>query len=111
MSLCIPGDGSVDFIPDYLMEVSSPDFDLNTAREWFELEDTNGDGYVSKDELLTIAEKVGMTKKEAEQSVMGYYMSVDRNKDNRLSWKGEIGYTNCTVKNKHSHVFLSSGRP
>lgn len=71
------------------MEVSSPDFDIKTAREWFQLEDTNGDGYVSKDELLTIAEKVGMTKQEAEQSVLGYYMSVDRNKDNRLSWQGE----------------------
>lgn len=81
------GDGSVDFIPDYLLEVSSPDFDLNTAREWFELEDTNGDGYVSRDELIDIALKVGMSQEEAEQTAIGYYMSADRNGDGKLSWE------------------------
>ncbi|WAR28001.1 CALM-like protein, partial [Mya arenaria] len=49
------GDGSVDFIPDYLMEVSSPDFDVAIAKEWFSLEDTNGDGYVTREELINIA--------------------------------------------------------
>lgn len=82
------GDGSVDFIPDYLIEVSSPDFDINTAREWFELEDTNGDGYVSRDELIDIALKVGMSQQEAEQTAIGYYMSADKNGDAKLSWEG-----------------------
>ncbi|XP_060565816.1 uncharacterized protein LOC132724874 isoform X2 [Ruditapes philippinarum] len=81
------GDGSVDFIPDYLMEVSSPDFDLNTAKEWFDLEDTNGDGFVSRDELIAIAMKVGMPRKEAERTAVGYYMSADKNGDNKLSWE------------------------
>ncbi|XP_045202119.1 uncharacterized protein LOC123555585 [Mercenaria mercenaria] len=81
------GDGSVDFIPDYLMEVSSPDFDLNTAKEWFDLEDTNGDGYVSRDELIAIAVKVGMPREEAERTAVGYYMSADQNGDNKLSWE------------------------
>lgn len=81
------GDGSVDFIPDYLIEVSSPDFDINTAKEWFELEDTNGDGYVSRDELIDIALKVGMSQQEAEQTAIGYYMSADKNGDGKLSWE------------------------
>ena len=59
--LSVIGDGSVDFIPDYLMEVSSPDFDLATAKEWFALEDTNADGFVSRDELVNIATKVRTT--------------------------------------------------
>ncbi|KAH3805664.1 hypothetical protein DPMN_133970 [Dreissena polymorpha] len=81
------GDGSVDFIPDYLMEVSSPDFDVKSAKEWFNLEDTNGDGFVSREELVDIATKVGMPKKEAERTVSGYYMSADRNGDDKLSWE------------------------
>jgi len=81
------GDGSVDFIPDYLMEVSSPDYDLKTAQEWFELEDTNGDNEVSARELMAIAVKVGMTKEEAKKAVLGYYMSADTNGDGKLSWE------------------------
>ncbi|WAR28000.1 hypothetical protein MAR_013704, partial [Mya arenaria] len=53
----LESDGSADYIPDYLMEVSSPDFDVATAKEWFSLEDTNGDGYVIRDELINIATK------------------------------------------------------
>jgi len=81
------GDGSVDFIPDYLMEVSSPNFDMNTANEWFNLEDTDGDGYVSRDELINIAIRVGMPQEEAERTAMGYYMSADQDGDGRLSWE------------------------
>ncbi|WAR28004.1 CALL3-like protein [Mya arenaria] len=80
------GDGSVDFIPDYLMEVSSPDFDVATAKEWFSLEDTNGDGYVTRDELINIATKVGMPPEEARQTVNGFYMAADANGDGKLSW-------------------------
>lgn len=83
----INGDGSVDFVPDYLLEVSSPDYAKNTAREWFELEDTNGDGLVSRDELIKIAVNVGMPREEAEQTAVGYYMSADRNGDGKLTWK------------------------
>lgn len=71
------------------MEVSSPDFDLNTAKEWFGLEDTNGDGYVSRDELIAIAVKVGMPREEAERTAIGYYMSADQNGDGKLSWEGK----------------------
>ena len=84
------GDGSVDFIPDYLMEVSSPDYGTNTAREWFDLEDTNGDGFVTRDELINIATNVGMSREEAEQTAIGYYMSADQNGDGKLSWKGML---------------------
>jgi Ca2+-binding EF-hand superfamily protein len=72
------------------MEVSSPDLDLITAKEWFDLEDTNGDGFVSRDELIAIAMKVGMPRKEAERSAVGYYMSADKNGDNKLSWEVTI---------------------
>ncbi|KAK3585616.1 hypothetical protein CHS0354_004527 [Potamilus streckersoni] len=81
------GDGSVDFIPDYLLEISAPDYDTATAMEWFQLEDLNNDGFVSKDELIKIAMNVGMPRQEAEQTAMGYYMSADQNGDSRLSWE------------------------
>ena len=71
------------------MEVSSPDYGTNAAREWFDLEDTNGDGYVSRDELIKIATNVGMSQEEAEQTAIGYYMSADQNGDGKLSWEGK----------------------
>lgn len=73
------------------MEVSSPNFDLNTAKEWFNLEDTNGDGYVSRDELINIAIRVGMPPEEAKRTAMGYYMSADQDGDGQLSWEGKNG--------------------
>ena len=86
--LGVAGDGSVDFIPDYLMEISDPDYDVKAAQEWFHLEDTNGDGEITTRELLNIARKVGMSEAEAEQTVLGYYMSADKNGDGKLSWEG-----------------------
>ncbi|KAL5004723.1 hypothetical protein ScPMuIL_018179 [Solemya velum] len=80
------GNGVIDFIPDYIMEVSSPDYSQRTAKEWFNLEDVNQDGYVSKDELLKIALNVGMNMEEAEQTVLGYYMRADENGDGKLEW-------------------------
>ena len=80
----------MDFIPDYLMEVSSPNYGTMAAREWFDLEDTNGDGFVSRDELIKIATNVGMPKEEAEQTAVGYYMSADQNGDGKLSWEGKF---------------------
>jgi Ca2+-binding EF-hand superfamily protein len=78
------------------MEVSSPDLDLITAKEWFDLEDTNGDGFVSRDELIAIAMKVGMPREEAERTAVGYHMSADKNVDNKLSWEGKHLY-NTTI--------------
>ena len=58
------------------------------AKEWFQLEDTNHDGYVSRDELVNIAQNIGMSHQEALQTAQGYYMIADTNRDNSLSWKG-----------------------
>ncbi|KAJ8310427.1 hypothetical protein KUTeg_012292 [Tegillarca granosa] len=84
--MSVVGNGEVDFIPDYLMEVSSPHYSTTVAREWFDLEDTNHDGYVSRDELIKIAENIGMSREEAEQTADGYYMIVDDG-DQKLDWK------------------------
>ena len=83
------GDGEVDFIPDYISEVMSPEYSLSKAREWFKLEDTNKDGYVSEAELVTIAMNIGMTKDDAEKTASEYYMSADTNGDRLLDWDGK----------------------
>jgi Ca2+-binding EF-hand superfamily protein len=85
----VAGDGSVNFIPDYLMEVSEPDYSTQTAREWFSLEDSNNDGFVSQDELIKIAVNIGMSMEEARQTAVGYYMSADMDGDNQLNWSGK----------------------
>lgn len=81
-------DGTVDFIPDYLSEISAPNYSVTMAKEWFELEDTNNDGYVSRDELVKIALNIGMSAREAIQTADGYYMIADANGDQKLNWKG-----------------------
>lgn len=83
------GDSVIDFIPEYVLDISSPDMSPEAAREWFMLEDRNGDSYVAKSELLTIAENLGMSPDQAEDSVSSYYMSADANKDEQLSFQGE----------------------
>lgn len=84
----ILGDGDVDFIPDYVSEISAPNYSVSMAKEWFQLEDTNHDRYVSRDELVNIAQNIGMSPQEALQTAQGYYMIADMNGDNRLNWKG-----------------------
>lgn len=85
----LAGDSVIDFIPEYVLDISSPDMSPEAAREWFMLEDRNGDSYVAKSELLTIAENLGMSPDQAEDSVSSYYMSADANKDEQLSFQGE----------------------
>ncbi|XP_052105427.1 calmodulin-like [Mytilus californianus] len=80
------GDGDVDFIPDYLSEISAPNYSASMAKEWFELEDSNHDGYVSRDELVNIAQNIGMSPREALETAEGYYMIADVNGDHRLTW-------------------------
>lgn len=82
------GNGVIDFIPDYLTEVMSPTYGLSKAKEWFQLEDSNRDGYVSRDELIQIALNVGFPPEEAEDAVDMFYMSGDVNGDRKLNWKG-----------------------
>ncbi|XP_012946600.2 probable calcium-binding protein CML23 [Aplysia californica] len=42
------GNGMIDFIPEYVEDLTTPDFTLEAANEWFQLQDTNDDGYVSE---------------------------------------------------------------
>lgn len=58
------------------------------AKEWFELEDSNHDGYVSRDELVNIAQNIGMSPREALETAEGYYMIADVDGDHRLTWNG-----------------------
>lgn len=81
------GNRVIDFVPDYVAEVLSPTYSLNKAKEWFQLEDSNRDGLVSRDELLTIAMNIGMTPKQAAETVDLFYMTGDVNGDGKLNWK------------------------
>ncbi|KAL8573719.1 hypothetical protein ACOMHN_018994 [Nucella lapillus] len=80
------GNGVVDFIPEYALDIATPDMTPEAAREWFSLEDRNHDGYVSRQELTTIAQLLGMSPQQAEAGVSSYYMSVDTDGDDRLSY-------------------------
>ena len=63
---------------------------LDAASEWFALEDSDADGYVSRRELMHIAQHLGMTPQEADASVSSYYMTVDADGDDRLSFDGQL---------------------
>ncbi|KAK6167200.1 hypothetical protein SNE40_021292 [Patella caerulea] len=80
------GNGIIELIPEYILDITTPDYTQTGAREWFDLEDTDGDGFVSSDELETIALNVGMSRDEALGTVNTYYMTMDTNKDGKLSW-------------------------
>ncbi|XP_064615477.1 uncharacterized protein LOC135479532 [Liolophura sinensis] len=81
------GDGVLEFVPEYIVHMSLPDYTIEGATEWFDLEDSNHDGVVSRAELLRIAQNVGLGEEEAAQTVDGYYMDADMNGDNVLDWE------------------------
>ncbi|XP_076435649.1 neo-calmodulin-like [Babylonia areolata] len=80
------GNGIIEFVPEYIMDILSPDLTSDSAEEWFQLEDTDDDGFVSREELMSIAQRLGMSDEQAEESVASYYMSVDEDGDDRLSF-------------------------
>ncbi|XP_041347789.1 calmodulin-like protein 7 [Gigantopelta aegis] len=80
------GNGVIEFVPEYIRNIVVPDNSEETAREWFALDDTNGDGYVTRDELLAITNHVGTPADRGELKVASYYMSNDKNGDDKLSW-------------------------
>ncbi|CAL1530249.1 unnamed protein product [Lymnaea stagnalis] len=79
------GNGAIDFVPEYVHDMAAPDYTLEGANEWFKLQDTNDDSFVTEAELVKVAEAVGMSPEEALDTVQGYYMSADANKDGKLS--------------------------
>ncbi|KAH9512660.1 Calcium-dependent protein kinase 3 [Bulinus truncatus] len=79
------GNGAIDFVPEYIHDMAAPDNTLEGAKEWFHLQDTNDDGFVTEPELVKVAEAVGMSPDEALETVQGYYMSADQDKDGKLT--------------------------
>ncbi|XP_076453699.1 uncharacterized protein LOC143288914 [Babylonia areolata] len=80
------GNGQIDFIPEYVLDIATPDMTAEAAEEWFSLEDRDHDGFVSRQELQTIAQLLGMSPQQAKIGVSSYYMSVDKDGDDRLSF-------------------------
>ncbi|KAK3698155.1 hypothetical protein RRG08_021666 [Elysia crispata] len=73
--------GVLDFVPDYVQSLNQ-DNSLEEAREWFFLLDTDDDSFITREELLNVAQKLGMSAEDADM----YYMSVDNNNDGKLSF-------------------------
>ncbi|XP_046560803.1 calmodulin-like protein 7 [Haliotis rubra] len=80
------GDGIIDFVPEYVKNVITPDYSEENAKEWFNLDNTNGDDFVTRDELMTIARHIGTPEEQADAQVSGYYLSNDKNGDDKLDW-------------------------
>nr|QGZ07371.1 calmodulin-like protein [Onchidium reevesii] len=80
------GNGDIDFVPEYVEDLSAPDYSLAGATEWFNLQDTNDDGFVTEQELMQVATAIGMSPQEALNTVRGYYMTADQNGDSKLSF-------------------------
>lgn len=80
------GNGVIEFIPEYILDIATPDMTQEAAVEWFSLEDSDGDGYVTRRELMNIAQQLGMSPEQADASVSSYYMAMDTNGDDRLSF-------------------------
>ena len=92
--------GAIEFIPEYVLDIATPDMTPEAAAEWFSLEDSDADGYVTRRELMRIAQHLGMTPQQADASVSSYYMSVDTDGDDRLSFEGEIQHTKFIVASR-----------
>ena len=84
------GNGAIELIPEYILDIATPDMTPEAAAEWFALEDSDADGYVTRSELMRIAQQLGMTPEQADDSVSSYYMSVDTDGDDKLSFDGEM---------------------
>uniref|UniRef100_A0A0B7A2F0 EF-hand domain-containing protein n=1 Tax=Arion vulgaris TaxID=1028688 RepID=A0A0B7A2F0_9EUPU len=80
------GNQAIDFVPEYVHDMSAPDYTIEGAKEWFHLQDTNDDGFVNEKELIAVAEAVGTSPLEAADTVQGYYMVADLDKDGKLSF-------------------------
>ncbi|KAK7480565.1 hypothetical protein BaRGS_00028141, partial [Batillaria attramentaria] len=89
------GNRIIEFIPEYILDIATPDMTAEAAAEWFALEDSDGDGFVTRRELLRIAQQLGMSPDQADGSVSSYYMAMDTNGDDRLSFDGQ--YHKITV--------------
>lgn len=76
------GNGVLDFVPDYVQSLSSGENTLDNAKEWFYLQDTNDDGFVSSDEVHNVAENLGVPP----ENFQSYYMAFDNNNDGKLSF-------------------------
>ena len=86
-----------------MTEVLSPSYGRNKAKEWFQLEDSNRDGVVSRSELIAIATNIGMSPKEAAETVDLFYMAGDLDGDGRLNWKG----TPSSSSSSSSSLYIS----
>ncbi|BFZ06566.1 hypothetical protein BsWGS_09605 [Bradybaena similaris] len=80
------GNGAIDFVPEYVHDMSASDYSMSAALEWFHLHDTNDDGFVTESELMNASEALGMTPEQALETVQGYYMAADVNGDGKLSF-------------------------
>uniref|UniRef100_A0A2C9JF49 EF-hand domain-containing protein n=1 Tax=Biomphalaria glabrata TaxID=6526 RepID=A0A2C9JF49_BIOGL len=80
------GNGALDFVPEYVQDMSVPDNTPEGATEWFRLHDTNDDGFVTQSELENVAIAIGMSPEDAAATVQGYYMSSDLDKDGKLTF-------------------------
>uniref|UniRef100_A0A0B7B732 EF-hand domain-containing protein n=1 Tax=Arion vulgaris TaxID=1028688 RepID=A0A0B7B732_9EUPU len=80
------GNGAIDFVPEYVHDMTVSDYTMGGATEWFHLQDTNDDGFVSENELMNTTQALGVSPEEALNAVQGYYMAADLDKDEKLSF-------------------------
>lgn len=80
------GDGIIDFVPEFVKLFITTDHSIENAMEWFNLDDTDGDGYVTGRELMVITTHLGTPEDQARDQVQGYYLSNDKNGDGKLDW-------------------------
>ena len=86
--LLLSGNGVIEFIPEYVTNMVTRDMSQEAAVEMFELDDTDHNGRISRDELLGIARRLGVPEQEATDQIERYYMSLDSDNNGSLEFNG-----------------------
>ncbi|GAB1611187.1 uncharacterized protein LOC115231102 [Argonauta hians] len=77
--------GVIDLIPDYIMTMSEHETRLYILRDWFQLEDTNNDDIITKEDIEKIGVRLGLSDREIRDS-LSYYALADENGDGKVTW-------------------------
>ncbi|XP_059142072.1 uncharacterized protein LOC131929742 [Physella acuta] len=80
------GNGVIDFVPEYVHEMTASESTLDSAKEEFQFLDSNDDGLVTEKEIVRMSEALDQSPEEALQTAQLRYMPADVDKDGKLSF-------------------------